>query len=176
MTLNTAISRHIWDIKYRLKTPDGTPLDTDLDATWMRIAKALAAAEKPEHRSRTEALFLEALRDCKFLPAGRIIAGAGTERDVTLFNCFVMGSIPDDMGGIFAALREAALTMQAGGGIGYDFSTLRPQGRTRPRRRRRRLRTAFIHGRLGLHVPHHHERRPPPRRHDGNPPLRSSRH
>ena len=53
---------------------------------------------------------------------------AGTARRVTLFNCFVMGTIPDDMGGIFAHLREAALTMQQGGGIGYDFSTLRPQG------------------------------------------------
>src|SRR6516164_8147538 len=61
-------------------------------------------------------------------PAGRVVAGAGTARDVTLFNCFVMGTIPDDMGGIFAQLRGAALTMQQGGGIGYDFSTLRPKG------------------------------------------------
>src|SRR5437667_6311053 len=68
------------------------------------------------------------MSDFRFLPAGRVIAGAGAERDVTLFNCFVMGAIPDDMGGIFAHLREAALTMQQGGGIGYDFSTLRPRG------------------------------------------------
>ncbi|HEX9523258.1 MAG TPA: adenosylcobalamin-dependent ribonucleoside-diphosphate reductase, partial [Reyranella sp.] len=60
--------------------------------------------------------------------AGRVIAGAGTGRSVTLFNCFVMGTIPDDMSGIFENLREAALTMQQGGGIGHDFSTLRPQG------------------------------------------------
>ncbi|MDP7345284.1 MAG: ribonucleoside-diphosphate reductase, adenosylcobalamin-dependent, partial [Alphaproteobacteria bacterium] len=58
----------------------------------------------------------------------RIMSGAGTERDVTLFNCFVMGDVPDDMSGIFESLREAALTMQQGGGIGYDFSTLRPKG------------------------------------------------
>ena len=64
----------------------------------------------------------------KFLPAGRIIAGAGTDRKVTLFNCFVMGTIEDDMGAIFNGLREAALTMQQGGGIGHDFSTLRPSG------------------------------------------------
>src|SRR5207245_2664301 len=70
----------------------------------------------------------DALSGFQFLPAGRILAGAGTERSVTLFNCFVMGAIPDDMGGIFAHLREAALTMQQGGGIGYDFSTLRPRG------------------------------------------------
>jgi ribonucleoside-diphosphate reductase alpha chain len=72
--------------------------------------------------------FYEALADFKFLPAGRVLAGAGTGRNVTLFNCFVMGTIPDDMSGIFAHLREAALTMQQGGGIGYDFSTLRPKG------------------------------------------------
>ena len=63
-----------------------------------------------------------------FPAGGRIVAGAGTDRDVTLFNCFVMGIIPDDMSGIFEHLREAALTMQQGGGIGYDFSTLRPKG------------------------------------------------
>ncbi len=72
--------------------------------------------------------FFEALNEYKFLPAGRILAGAGTGRNVTLFNCFVMGTVPDDMGGIFDHLREAALTMQRGGGIGYDFSTLRPKG------------------------------------------------
>ena len=75
-----------------------------------------------------EKAFFEALSDFKFLPAGRITAGAGTERSVTLFNCFVMGTIPDSMGGIFDMLKEAALTMQQGGGIGYDFSTIRPSG------------------------------------------------
>ena len=75
-----------------------------------------------------EPKFYDALSDFKFLPAGRITAGAGTERSVTLFNCFVMGTIPDSMGGIFDMLKEAALTMQQGGGIGYDFSTIRPKG------------------------------------------------
>ncbi len=68
------------------------------------------------------------MQDFKFLPAGRIISGAGTDRRVTLFNCFVMGDVEDDLGAIFAHLREAALTMQQGGGIGYDFSSLRPKG------------------------------------------------
>ena len=72
--------------------------------------------------------FAHALAGHKFLPAGRILAGAGTGRSVTLFNCFVMGTIADSMDGIFSALREAALTLQQGGGIGYDFSTLRPKG------------------------------------------------
>lgn len=69
------------------------------------------------------------MENFKFLPAGRIISGAGADRRVTLFNCFVMGDIPDDMAGIFENLKEAALTMQQGGGIGYDFSTLRPKVR-----------------------------------------------
>jgi ribonucleoside-diphosphate reductase alpha chain len=64
----------------------------------------------------------------RFQPAGRILAGAGADRNVTLFNCFVLGAIPDDLTGIFDSVKEAALTMQAGGGIGHDFSTLRPAG------------------------------------------------
>ncbi len=124
----TDISHQIWDMKYRLKAPDGTPVDADVPATWARVALALAQAEKPEDR-RIHALdFAAALAGHRFLPAGRIIAGAGTDRSVTLFNCFVMGTIPDSMDGIFSNLREAALTLQQGGGIGYDFSTLRPKG------------------------------------------------
>ncbi|WP_339950974.1 adenosylcobalamin-dependent ribonucleoside-diphosphate reductase [uncultured Albimonas sp.] len=120
------IAEQIWDMKYRFKTPEGAPLDADVEATWARVAQALAAQEaEPETWApRFEAV----LRDFRFLPAGRILAGAGTGRSVTLFNCFVMGTIPDDLGGIFDALREAALTMQQGGGIGYDFSTIRPKG------------------------------------------------
>jgi len=72
--------------------------------------------------------FLEILSDGRFLPGGRILAGAGTGRRVTLFNCFVMGTLDDSMRGIFRALEEGALTMQQGGGIGVDFSPLRPAG------------------------------------------------
>ena len=90
------------------------------------IASALAAVEAEPNA--WEQRFYEALEDFRFLPAGRIVSGAGTTRRVTLFNCFVMGDIVDDLGSIFAHLREAALTMQQGGGIGYDFSTLRPKG------------------------------------------------
>jgi ribonucleoside-diphosphate reductase alpha chain len=124
----TDISRQIWDMKYRLKAPDGTPLDADVPATWARVALAAAQAEAPERRRAWAMGFAQALAGHRFLPAGRILAGAGTERSVTLFNCFVMGTIPDSMDGIFSALREAALTLQQGGGIGYDFSTLRPKG------------------------------------------------
>ena len=90
------------------------------------MARTLASVE-PEPASY-ETLFSQALEDFRFLPAGRILAGAGTDRRVTLFNCFVMGNIADDLAAIFAHLREAALTMQQGGGIGYDFSSLRPKG------------------------------------------------
>jgi ribonucleoside-diphosphate reductase alpha chain len=124
----TAISSQIWDMKYRFKAADGTPIDQDMAETWARVALALAQAERPEVRSERAQEFAAALAGHKFLPAGRILAGAGTGRAVTLFNCFVMGTITDSMDGIFSALREAALTLQQGGGIGYDFSTIRPKG------------------------------------------------
>ncbi|MEM9249282.1 MAG: adenosylcobalamin-dependent ribonucleoside-diphosphate reductase [Pseudomonadota bacterium] len=120
------ISETIWDMKYRLKSADGTPVDATVEETWDRIATALAQVE--EDPGKWVAPFRAALEDFRFLPAGRIVAGAGTGRAVTLFNCFVMGTIPDSMSGIFEALKEAALTMQQGGGIGYDFSTIRPKG------------------------------------------------
>src|ERR671912_2933252 len=119
------VSQRIWDMKYRFRDASGAA-DADLDATWWRVARALAASERdPELWAGR---FHDALQGFKFLPAGRVIAGAGTGRSVALFNCFVMGAIPDDMSGIFENLREAALTMQQGGGIGHDFSTLRPRG------------------------------------------------
>jgi len=122
----TEISRHIWNSKYRFRDGDVVH-DRTVDDTWRRIARALAGAEKNDW-SRWESRFYEALKDFKFLPGGRIQAGAGTGRRVTLFNCFVMGTIEDSMDGIFDGLKEGALTMQQGGGVGYDFSTLRPQG------------------------------------------------
>jgi ribonucleoside-diphosphate reductase alpha chain len=120
------LARHIWDIKYRLKTADGAAVERTPCDTMTRVATALARPEK--NASFWTVRFFEAMRDLTVLPAGRILAGAGTGRRVTLFNCFVMGRIEDDMTSIFTHLKEAALTMQQGGGIGYDFSTLRPRG------------------------------------------------
>ena len=120
------ISQQIWDMKYRLKTAEGTPVDKSIPDSWRRVARALA--EKEEDPAFWEQRFFEAMEDFRFLPAGRILSGAGAKRSVTLFNCFVMGTIPDDMAGIFDSLKEAALTMQQGGGIGYDFSSIRPKG------------------------------------------------
>jgi ribonucleoside-diphosphate reductase alpha chain len=121
-----AISRHIWDAKYRWRE-GGVVRDQTIEDSWRRIARALAAVE-PNDAAAWEDRFHDLLTGFKFLPGGRIQAGAGTHRRVTLFNCFVMGPVEDSMDGIFDALKEGALTMQQGGGVGYDFSTLRPQG------------------------------------------------
>ena len=123
---SSSIAEQIWDMKYRFKEANGVNIDLDVQDSWRRVANSLAKNEK--NKKFWEDEFYSILEDFKFLPAGRILAGAGTDRSVTLFNCFVMGTIPDDMGGIFEMLKEAALTMQQGGGIGYDFSTIRPKG------------------------------------------------
>jgi len=123
-----AISEFIWDAKYRMKKYDGTPIDMTISDTWTRVANALAQAEPEAIREKKAKVFFNAMSNGFFSPAGRIISGAGTGRNVTLSNCFTMGTLPDSMDGIFAHLKEAALTMQQGGGIGYDFSTLRPKG------------------------------------------------
>ncbi len=115
------ISRHVWQTKYRYAQ------ERTITDSWHRIARALAAVE-PDDPVGWEARYLRILQNFKFLPGGRIQAGAGTARKVTLFNCFVMGPIEDSIPGIFKALQEGAVTMQQGGGIGLDFSTLRPRG------------------------------------------------
>lgn len=123
------ISSRIWRDKYQFRTQDGAPVDKSVEDSWRRLARAAASAEgAPVAAKRQEQAFFDAMSDFVFLPAGRILAGAGTDRDVTLFNCFVMGTIEDDLNSIFDHVREAALTMQKGGGIGHDFSTLRPKG------------------------------------------------
>ena len=125
-TVLSPFAADIWDAKYRLKSPDGQPIDDTIEATWRRVSRALASVEVDPGAWAPR--FYDAMHGFKFIPGGRILAGAGAGRQVTLFNCFVMGTIPDDLGGIFSHMREAALTMQQGGGIGYDFSTLRPNG------------------------------------------------
>lgn len=125
--LDVALAEEIWTAKYRFKTDDGSG-DTSFAETAARIAKAVASIEAPEQSAYWEERFRDAVESLRFIPAGRVLAGAGTERSVTLFNCFVMGTIPDSLAGIFAHLKEAALTMQQGGGVGMDFSTIRPSG------------------------------------------------
>lgn len=120
------ISEQIWDAKYRL-SEGGHAHEPDIHATWSRVALALS---QPEMHQRNEwrDRFETAMHRFRFLPAGRILAGAGASRRVTLFNCFVAGQLHDSIDGIFSALSEAMITMQAGGGVGCDFSTLRPAG------------------------------------------------
>lgn len=130
------ICEQIWNGKYRLQTPNpDIKDDVTVKDTWFRIAKACSGYDPEMYGMNYESLrqtacdqFYAILEDFKFLPAGRITAGAGSGRKVTLFNCYVMGDIPDSLDGIFDHLKEAALTMQQGGGIGYDFSPLRPKG------------------------------------------------
>lgn len=127
MAFDNPLAAEIWRGKYSFRPPEGGG-DESIGQTWTRVAAAVAEAEAPKARARWRERFEDALTDFQFLPAGRIVAGSGTGRAVTLFNCFVMGTVPDDLGGIFEAVREAAVTMQQGGGVGMDFSTIRPSG------------------------------------------------
>lgn len=123
---DTDISAMIWESRYRHRLPGGGG-DRDIRDSWRRVARAAASVESSE-RVAHEQRFLELMEGFRFLPAGRILAGADTGQRVTLLNCFVMGRIGDSMEEIFDALKEGVLTMQLGGGVGYDFSTLRPAG------------------------------------------------
>ncbi len=120
------VSRRVWEARYRRERADGS-FESSIAESWRRVAAAVAAVE-PRDPGLWANRFLGLLDGFRFLPGGRILAGAGSGRRVTLLNCFVMGLIEDSLAGIFAALREGALTLQQGGGIGYDFSTLRPAG------------------------------------------------
>ncbi|MFN3868455.1 MAG: adenosylcobalamin-dependent ribonucleoside-diphosphate reductase [Hyphomicrobiaceae bacterium] len=127
--LRAPISDEIWLSKYRW-IADGGRAEASLGETFDRVARAAASAEKGRKsvKDRWAGVFYDAMSGMEFIPAGRILAGAGTGRSVTLFNCFVMGEVADDLGAIFESVKQAALTMQAGGGVGMDFSTLRPKG------------------------------------------------
>ncbi len=125
--LKEPISKIIWDLKYRYRQ-DGKVVDQVLEDTWRRVAKSVAAAEKPAEQKHWERAFYQLLEGFKFLPGGRILAGAGTVHKVTLLNCFVMSIPEDSLEGIFTGIKEGALTLQEGGGVGYDFSILRPAG------------------------------------------------
>lgn len=123
-------SLDIWDAKYRLKTKDGQGIDADIDATYKRVARALADIELPEQREHWYEQFLWALYRGA-IPAGRIISNAGAtayKPATSTINCTVSGSVGDSMNDILSKLHEAGLTLKAGCGIGYEFSTLRPRG------------------------------------------------
>jgi ribonucleoside-diphosphate reductase alpha chain len=121
------ISEQIWRAKYQYKSSTA-PIDLNMRDTWFRVAAALAQAEQADQRGRATAQFMAAMEDFKLIPAGRILAGAGTRHRVSLSNTFVMKTLPDSLPEVMDVIKEAALTMQMGGGLGYDFSTLRPKG------------------------------------------------
>jgi ribonucleoside-diphosphate reductase alpha chain len=126
-----AASLDIWDKKYRLQMKSGEPLDQDIDDTYRRVALALAEVEPtPEKRGHWDERFLWALQHGA-IPAGRVISNAGAQDHkpaTSTINCTVSTAIPDSMDGILGAVHEAGLTLKAGCGIGYEFSTLRPKG------------------------------------------------
>ena len=123
-------SLDIWDKKYRLITKDGEPLDRTMDDTYKRVARALADVEREEVRERWYERFVWALRHGA-IPAGRVTSNAGAwehKPATSTINCTVSGTIRDSMDDILNKVHEAGLTLKAGCGIGYDFSTLRPKG------------------------------------------------
>lgn len=123
-------SMDIWDTKYRLKAKDGRVIDRTVDDTFKRVAHALAEVETPEKREEWTEKFLYALRNGA-IPAGRITSNAGAlehKPATSTINCTVSGTIGDSMNDILEKVHEAGLTLKAGCGIGYEFSTLRPRG------------------------------------------------
>jgi ribonucleoside-diphosphate reductase alpha chain len=123
MTKMSKIAQEIWAKKYKHST------DNTVEDMWLRVAGACASVEKPGDREGLKQLFYTAMEDFKFIPAGRILSAAGTgRRNSTAGNCYVMGTIEDSMEGIFQTVKEAAITQRQGGGVGFDFSTIRPAG------------------------------------------------
>lgn len=117
---------HVWRTRYQWSDNGRLP-EPSMEATWDRVALAVSAAE-PRHRDEWRERFRSILGGFRFVPGGRILANAGTPRQAAMSNCFVMGPLEDSVQGIFNTLRETMLTLQAGGGVGLDFSPLRPAG------------------------------------------------
>ncbi|KAA3626587.1 MAG: ribonucleoside-diphosphate reductase, adenosylcobalamin-dependent, partial [Proteobacteria bacterium] len=124
-------SLDIWDKKYRLKTKAGDAIDGSIEDTYRRVARALAEVESDDaKRKHWFGEFVWALQNGA-IPAGRIMSNAGAQRHkpaTSTINCTVSGTVPDSMDGILNSVHEAGLTLKAGCGIGYEFSTLRPKG------------------------------------------------
>ena len=123
-------SLDIWGTKYRLVSKEGTVVDETMDDTYRRVARALADVEEPDRREECFERFVWALRHGA-IPAGRIISNAGAQAHkpaTSTINCTVSGTVADSMDDILEKVHEAGLTLKAGCGIGYEFSTLRPRG------------------------------------------------
>jgi len=123
----TPFAKQIWDMKYRFENESGIS-ESGIEETWWRVADALASVETEAEFSRRRAEFFGAMRGFQVMPAGRILAVAGTGADQTMINTFVMDDFDGSVEGIARVAQEAARTMRMGGGIGYDFSKISPAG------------------------------------------------
>jgi ribonucleotide reductase alpha subunit len=129
MTELEGIRQKVFMDRYSLKDANGQPLEFYPEQLWARVARGIAAVEQTEEKQKEwENLFYEALTDFKFVPGGRILAGAGTGHQVTYYNCFVIPSPEDSRQGILDNLKVMTEIMARGGGVGINLSTLRPHG------------------------------------------------
>ena len=127
--IRSELQQRIFLDRYALKDPNGIPIESLPEEMWRRVSAGIAAVESTEEkRTRWARRFYDAMRDFRFVPAGRILAGAGSGHAVTFFNCFVLPSPEDSRGGILDNLKLAVEIMARGGGIGVNLSTLRPRG------------------------------------------------
>lgn len=124
----SGISEKVFLDRYSLKNKKGEPVEMSPTQMWKRVAKAVAALEKPKFRKKWETEFYNAMKDFKYVPGGRILAGAGTGFSVTYYNCFVIPSPKDSRHGILDTLKQMVEIMAHGGGVGFNMSSLRPRG------------------------------------------------
>lgn len=124
----TGIANKAFLDRYALKDKKGNPIEKKPEEMWKRIAKAVAEQEPKEKQKYWERGFYEALKDFRYVPGGRILAGAGTGYDVSFYNCFVIPSPQDSRGGILDTLKQMVEIMAHGGGVGINLSSLRPRG------------------------------------------------
>src|SRR3990167_9295979 len=122
------VSEKVFLDRYSLKDKLGEPLEKKPDQMWRRIAKAVAGVEKKNKRSYWQKEFLQAMKEFKYVPGGRILAGAGTGYKITFYNCFVIPSPKDSRDGILETLKQMVEIMARGGGVGINLSSLRPKG------------------------------------------------
>lgn len=128
MTQLTGLSQKVFLDRYSLKDEDGNPVEKTPEEMWKRVARGISDVEKKEVRARWRKEFYNVMKDFKFLPGGRIFAGAGTGYDVTYYNCFVIPSPKDSRDGILDNLKSMIEIMARGGGVGLNLSSLRPRG------------------------------------------------
>ncbi len=124
----SGISEKVFLDRYSLKDKNGRPIEKTPDEMWKRVAKAVAGVEKKKNQKKWEKEFYQVMKDFKYVPGGRILAGAGTGYSVTFYNCFVIPSPKDSRGGILETLKQMVEIMARGGGVGINLSSLRPRG------------------------------------------------